>query len=316
MIPFVKAMDFAYGAAQQVSPLVRRVIADNPGPFTYTGTGAHIVGHGQVAVIDPGPDQPCHLEAILAATEGERISHILVTHAHLDHSPLARPLSEATGAVILAGGPPGRASDDGARLEAGDDLSFRPDITLADGAKIRGPGWTLEALATPGHTASHFAYALAEENTLFPGDCVMGWSTSVVSPPDGDMADYMVSLRKIRARRYATLRPAHGPEIAEVEPFLDAYIDHRMRRERQVLSALYAGGPATIRALVPKLYAGTERRLWPAAAHSLLAHLIKLHGERRVVCDGDPDFSARFRAPAPLRPARPIPSASRSLALA
>jgi glyoxylase-like metal-dependent hydrolase (beta-lactamase superfamily II) len=304
MIPFVKAMDFAYGAAQQVSPLVRRVIARNPGPFTYTGTGAHIVGRGQVAVIDPGPDLDSHLEAILAATEGERITHILVTHAHLDHSPLARPLAKLTGAIILAGGQPAQPSHDAARLEAGDDLSFRPDIALEDGDTIFGRGWTIEAVATPGHTASHFAFALGEENTLFPGDCVMGWSTSVVSPPDGDMGDYIESLEKIRARRYGVLRPAHGPEIADVETFLDAYIEHRMRRERQVLAALAAGGAASVRAMVPRLYAGVDRRLFPAAAHSLLAHLIKLEREGRVICDGEPNFTSSFRTPPPPTPSR------------
>ena len=296
MIPFVKHMTFDYGRAEQVSPLIRRVIARNPGPFTYTGTGAHIVGHGTVAVIDPGPDLPSHLDAILAATAGEQISHIFVTHAHLDHSPLARPLAAATGATIYAGGAPARPSGGDDRLEAGDDLAFSPDVALMDGARFFGPGWTIKAMATPGHTASHFAYALAEENALFPGDCVMGWSTSVVSPPDGDMADYMASLEKVRRRRFTTLWPAHGPPIREVDAFLDAYLAHRHARERQVLEALEALGPATIRRLVPMLYADVDRRLHPAAAHSTLAHLVKLVREGRVSCRGLPTFGAVFRA--------------------
>ena len=185
MIPFVREIEFEYGACDRVSPLIRRVVARNPGPFTYKGTGTYIVGAGEVAVIDPGPDMDDHLEAILAATAGERITHIFVTHSHLDHSPAARPLAEATGAVIYAGGARCRASCGGDRLEAGDDLDFRPDVALTDGQLFKGPGWTIEAVATPGHTSNHYAYALIEENALFPGDCVMGWSTSVVSPQNG-----------------------------------------------------------------------------------------------------------------------------------
>jgi glyoxylase-like metal-dependent hydrolase (beta-lactamase superfamily II) len=296
MIPFVKDFNLAYERSQQVSPLVRRVIARNPGPFTYTGTGAHIVGCGQVAVIDPGPDLDSHLLAILEATSGEQITHIFVTHAHLDHSPLARPLAELTGAVIYAGGTC-LASGGGDRLEAGDDLAFRPDVALRDGQTFHGRGWTIEAVATPGHTASHYAFALAEENALFPGDCVMGWSTSVVSPPDGDMGDYLASLQKIRERRYARLLPAHGPPVEEVDPFLAAYIGHRRQRERQILEALETFGAATVRELVARLYAETPRRLHPAAAHSVLAHLIDLARQGRVAADREPAMTARFRLP-------------------
>ncbi|MGA0601386.1 MBL fold metallo-hydrolase [Caulobacter sp. KR2-114] len=302
MIPFVRQFAFDYGACEQVSPLIRRVVARNPGPFTFTGTGAHIVGHGTVAVIDPGPDLPSQLDAILAATRGERISHIFVTHNHLDHSPLARPLAQASGATIFAGGGPGRASHGADRLEAGDDLGFRPDVALVDGARFEGPGWTIKAMATPGHTANHFAYVLAQEHALFPGDCVMGWSTSVVSPPDGDMADYLASLEKVRRRRFHTLWPAHGPPIRDVDAFLGAYIDHRHDRERQILAALDAVGPATVRRLVAMLYADVDRRLHPAAAHSVLAHLIKLVGEGRAACSGLPTIGAVYR-PARLRQA-------------
>jgi glyoxylase-like metal-dependent hydrolase (beta-lactamase superfamily II) len=295
MIPFVTKMAFDYGRAQQLSPLIRRVIARNPGPFTYTGTGAHIVGRGQVAVIDPGPDLPSHLDAILEATEGETISHIFVTHSHLDHSPLARPLAERTGAVIYAGGESCRSFGGGDRLEAGDDLDFRPDVALTDRRCFHGPGWTIEAVATPGHTANHYAFALEEENALFPGDCVMGWSTSVVSPPDGDMGDYLDSLDKIRRRRFSTLWPAHGPAIREVGPFLAAYIGHRLVREHQILNALEAFGPATIRRLVSVLYADVDRGLHPAACHTVLAHLIQLAREGRVESVGLPTIGAVYR---------------------
>jgi glyoxylase-like metal-dependent hydrolase (beta-lactamase superfamily II) len=295
MIPFVRDMSFDYGLAQQVSPLVRRVVARNPGPFTYTGTGAHIVGRGQVAVIDPGPDSPAHLDALLKALEGETVTHIFVTHAHLDHSPAARPLAEATGALIYAGGEPCRPSQGDDRLEAGDDLAFRPDVALRDRQRFSGLGWTIEAVATPGHTASHYAFGLLDEHVLFPGDCVMGWSTSVVSPPDGDMADYMDSLAKIRARGWRTLLPAHGPPITEVEPFLAAYVAHRRRRSAAIVDALEAMGPATVRRLVAVLYADVDRRLHPAAAHTVLAHLIQLVREGRVECAGPPAIGAVYR---------------------
>jgi glyoxylase-like metal-dependent hydrolase (beta-lactamase superfamily II) len=303
MIPFVRSMAFDYGVSQPVSPLIRRVVAPNPGPFTFTGTGAHIVGHGEVAVIDPGPDDPVHLDALIKAVEGERVTHIFVTHAHLDHSPAARPLAEATGAVIYAGGEPCRPSQGAERLEAGDDLAFRPDLALSDGRRFRGPGWTIEAVATPGHTASHYAFGLIEEDALFPGDCVMGWSTSVVSPPDGDMGAYMQSLARIRARGWRSLLPAHGPPIREVEPFLAAYIAHRRQRSAAILAALDALGSANVRNLVALLYVDVDPRLHPAAAHTVLAHLIQLVGEGEVECDGPPAIAARFRLRRRLRPA-------------
>jgi len=296
MIPFIRDFAFAYGQADQVSPLIRRVVADNPGPFTFTGTGAHIVGRGEVAVIDPGPDDPAQIAAILAATAGERITHIFVTHSHLDHSPAARPLAEATGAVIYAGGGRCRPSHGDDRLEAGDDLDFRPDVALQDGQVFRGPGWTIEAVATPGHTSNHFAYALLEENALFPGDCVMGWSTSVVSPPDGDMGAYIRSLIKVRARRFDALYPGHGPPVTDVEPFLAAYIEHRRERETQIVMALAdAGHGATVRQLVARLYADVDRRLHPAACHSVLAHLLDLYRRGVVDLQGPLDITGVWR---------------------
>ena len=294
-IPYVREFEFEYGQPAQVSPLIRRVVAHNPGPFTYTGTGAHIVGQGQVAVIDPGPDDPRQIEAILGATLGEQVTHIFVTHSHLDHSPAARPLAEATGATIYAGGQRCRPSQGDDRLEAGDDLGFRPDVALRDGQTFHGPGWTLEAVATPGHTANHFAYALHDENTLFPGDCVMGWSTSVVSPPDGDMGAYLRSLLKIRARRFAALLPAHGPPIRQVDAFLAAYIEHRRDRETGIVMALAEAGECTVRQLVARLYADVDRRLHPAAAHSVLAHLLDLYRRGVVDLAGPLDMTGVWR---------------------
>lgn len=295
MIPFVREMAFEYGVVQQVSPLIRRIVARNPGPFTFHGTGTYLVGQGDVAVIDPGPELTEHLDAILAATAGERVTHVFVTHAHLDHTPLAHPLAALTGARVHAGAEPCIPSDGEVRMEAGDDLSFRADIALEDGDTFTGPGWTLEAVHTPGHTSSHYAYRLVEEHALFPGDCVMGWSTTVISPPDGNMADYMASLRRIRALAPTTLWPTHGPPVTAPGPFLEAYIAHRLERERQILTALAALGPSTIRSLVPILYAGVECRLHPAAAHSVLAHMLDLVVRGEVACEGEPDVLSCYR---------------------
>jgi glyoxylase-like metal-dependent hydrolase (beta-lactamase superfamily II) len=282
-IPFVRDMDFVYGEPQQVSPLIRRLVANNPGPFTYQGTGVYIVGKGEVAVIDPGPHLPGHLDALMRALPGERVTHIFVTHGHADHSPAARPLALRTGAKIYASGMAIKPTDPEVRMEAGDDLAFRPDIALSDGDRIAGSGWTIEALATPGHTSNHVAYALNEENALFPGDHIMGWSTTVIIPPDGDMDDYFASLKKVLDRDFTTLWPTHGPPIRDVRRFVQAYIDHRMERETQILAQL-AKGRTRISDMVADIYADVDKRLHPAACHSVLAHMIRLvkHGRVRV----------------------------------
>jgi len=296
MIPYVRDIAFEYGRVDQVSPLIRRVIAENPGPFTYKGTGTYIVGSGEVAVIDPGPEDSRHLGALLAATAGERITHILVTHHHADHSPLAAALKARTGAPVYGCAveePP--AADTGeVRMEAGHDAAFAPDVSVCGGGEIAGPGWTLEAIPTPGHTSNHICYALNEENALFTGDHVMGWSTTVITPPDGDMTDYMESLERVRARGFATLWPTQGPPVREVAPFLDAYVAHRREREAQILEAL-AAGPARIRDLVPRLYADVDPRLHPAAARSMLAHMIDLARRGVVVADGPPGPDSEYR---------------------
>ncbi|HVZ98806.1 MAG TPA: MBL fold metallo-hydrolase [Caulobacterales bacterium] len=292
-VPFVREMDFAYGEVQRVSPLIRRVVANNPGPFTFRGTGVYIVGAGVVAIIDPGPDLPDHIETLRRAIADERVAAILVTHRHLDHSPAARPLAQATGAAIHASGIAPRVSLDDFVAEAGDDLGFAPDVAIGDGATISGPGWTLEAIATPGHTSDHLCFALREENALFSGDHIMGWSTTVISPPDGDMDDYLTSLDKVRERAFATLWPTHGPPVRNVASFIDAYKAHRLDREAQILAQL-AMGKARIMEMVPAIYADVDQRLHPAAAHSVLAHLIRLAKLGRVTCHGAPGIGSDY----------------------
>lgn len=299
MIPFVRLTDPAYGRCEPVSPLIRRVIAENPGPFTYTGTGTYIVGRAEagatVAVIDPGPLDDRHLRALLAAVADQTVSHVLVTHTHRDHAPLARPFAEAVGAEIVAAAPPLRATHASAGMDEDDDEDFRPDRVLADGEIIAGDGWTLETLATPGHASNHLCFALLEENALFSGDHVMGWSTTIVAPPDGDMAAYMASLERVIARGFSTLWPTHGSPVTEPAPFLAAYRAHRLERERQILAALTPGG-VRIADIVPELYASVDRRLWPAASLSVLAHLIALVRQGRALSDGEPALETVYRS--------------------
>ena len=293
-IPFVRDFAFEYGVADQVSPRIRRVVANNPGPFTFRGTGTYIVGAGEVCVIDPGPDDPAHLQAILAATEGERITTILVTHNHADHSPLAAPLQKATGAVTYGcplAHPPGEAE---VQMDDEHDMAFTADVKVCGGATIAGPGWTFEAIPTPGHTSNHMAYALLEENALFTGDHIMGWSTTVIIPPDGDMAAYYASLDRVAGRGFATLWPTHGPPVTEPAPFIAAYKAHRLDRERQILEQI-AAGRGRIGEMVPVMYAAVDARLHPAAAQSVLAHLIHLTKTGVVATDGEPGLRSAFR---------------------
>ena len=295
MIPFVPMPAFEYGRTDAVSPLIRRVIANNPGPFTFTGTGTYVVGRGEagaaVAVIDPGPLDEAHLAALLAAVGGQTVSHVLVTHTHRDHAPLARPFAEAVGAPILAAMPPEQAAHATATPDEDEDETFSPDIVLKGGERLQGEGWTLEALATPGHASNHMAFVLAEENALFSGDHVMGWSTTVVAPPDGDMVAYMASLDAVMARGFSTIWPTHGAPITEPAPFLAAYRAHRMNREAQVLARL-AVGDRRIAEMTPVLYATVDARLWPAASLSIWAHLIALQQAGRVRAAPGPAIDA------------------------
>ena len=293
MIPFVRDITFDYGKVDQVSPLIRRVVADNPGPFTFKGTGTYIVGRGEVAVIDPGPDMADHLQALLDAVAGERVTHILTTHTHADHSPLSVALARETGATIYGRPDPSLGAAE-VRVEEAADNAFRPDVVVADGQRLSGPGWTLEAIATPGHISNHVCYALLEENALFSGDHVMGWSTTVISPPHGDMTDYYASLDKVAARDFAILWPTHGPPITEVAPFLAAYKAHRLDRERQILEQL-AQGHRRIAEMVPQMYAAVDPRLHPAAANSVLAHMIHLVREGVIATDGPPGPGSAYR---------------------
>jgi glyoxylase-like metal-dependent hydrolase (beta-lactamase superfamily II) len=299
MIPFVREFDFAYGRRDQVSPLIQRVICGNPGPFTFTGTGTYLVGRpddgAAIAVIDPGPIDETHLDALLKAVERRAVSHVLVTHTHRDHSPLAHPFAERVGAPILAMRPPFRETHASGALDEDEDEVFAPDVILSGGERIEGDGWTMTALATPGHASNHMAFALEEENALFCGDHVMGWSTTVVAPPDGNMSDYMQSLDAVIAADFRTLWPTHGAPVTEAAPFLAAYKAHRLEREAQILSRVQAGD-RMIAEMVPILYAAVDQRLWPAASLSVLAHLIKLVEEGRVTTDSAPGLGSVYGA--------------------
>jgi glyoxylase-like metal-dependent hydrolase (beta-lactamase superfamily II) len=298
VIPFVRQLDVAYGRVDAVSPLIRRVIAANPGPFTFTGTGTYIVGRAdagaRVAVIDPGPADDAHLAAVLAAVEGQTVSHVLVTHTHRDHSPLARPFARAVGAPVLAARPPERVVHASGALDEEDDEAFAPDVILGGGEVLEGDGWTIEAMATPGHASNHMAFVLREENALFSGDHVMGWSTTVVAPPDGDMTAYMASLDAVIARRFSTIWPTHGAPVTDPGPFLEAYRAHRLEREAQIVARLTAGD-RRIMDMVPALYAAVDQRLWPAASLSVWAHLIALVRQGRAVADPEPTLQALYR---------------------
>jgi len=298
-IPFRREFTFEYGVAETISPLVRRVTARNPSAFTFKGTGTYVIGHGKVAVIDPGPDLAEHVEALLHALRGETVTHIFITHTHLDHSPAAAAVKRATDARTFGFGPhgSGRAEDRagvGGKTEEGGDHAFAPDVTMREGDSAEGPGWRLTAVETPGHTSNHLCFALAEEKTLFTGDHVMGWSTSVITPPDGDMAAYLRSLRKLLAREDALYRPTHGPEIPEPKPYVEAFIAHRREREEEILKSL-AAGDDTIPAIVARVYVGLDPRLTAAAGRSVLAHLIECVERRQVLCDGPPSLAARYR---------------------
>lgn len=298
-IPFRRDFAFAYATPETLSPLVRRVVARNASPFTFKGTGTYIVGHGKVAVIDPGPDLAEHVEALTAALAGETVTHILITHTHLDHSPAAAALKAATGAATYGFGRhgSGRASDRagiGGTSEEGGDHDFVPDVTMRDGDAVEGADWRLRAVETPGHTSNHLCFALPEEATLFSGDHVMGWSTSVITPPDGDMAAYMRSLAKLLPRGDRLYRPTHGPEIDEPQDFVAAFIAHRIERADAILARL-AQGDETIEAIVRAVYVGLDPRLVTAAGRSVLAHLVALVEEGRVDSDGPPAVNGRFR---------------------
>jgi len=277
---------FPAGISEQLEPLVRRVLAGNPSPFTYTGTQTYLVGAGRdVAVIDPGPADAAHIDAILAAAGNAEIAAICCTHTHRDHSPAAAPLAAKTGAPII-GCAPLALNDDGPRADEAFDTSYKPDRVLADGEQISGDGWTLEAIATPGHTSNHLCFAVKESGAIFSGDHVMGWSTSVISPPDGDMADYMASMQKMYDRDDRIYYPAHGPAVEKPRQLVRGMMGHRKQRERQILRHLENGAKA-IPDMVPHMYKGLDPRLFGAAGRSVLAHLIDLKNRGHVMSSGE-----------------------------
>lgn len=265
------------GEAMRLSPLVARVLAPNPSAFTYTGTQSYVIGRDDVAIIDPGPAEDAHLDALIAAVGGRVVRGIVCTHTHRDHSPAAAPLAARLNAPII-GCAPLTLVDDGPRADAAFDAHYRPDDILADGALLSGDGWTIEAVATPGHTSNHLCYALKEENVLFTGDHVMGWSTSIVSPPDGDMGEYMRSMFKLLKRDDAVYYPAHGEAVENPQRLVRGMIGHRRHREGQILRHLDMGEDKgrSVADMVPEMYKGVDKRLHPAAARSVLAHLLDL----------------------------------------
>jgi glyoxylase-like metal-dependent hydrolase (beta-lactamase superfamily II) len=293
-IPFRRDFAFEYGRLEPVAPGVRRIVANNPGPFTFRGTGTYVVGEGEVAVIDPGPDLAEHVDALLAGLGGERVTHILVTHTHRDHSPAAAAVKAATGAPTYGFGPHagGRRGETG--VEEGGDWDFAPDITVKDGDEIAGAGWRFEAVHTPGHTSNHLCFALPDTGILFSGDHVMGWSTSVIAPPDGDMAGYMASLDKLLDRRDAVYWPTHGPAITEPKDHVRAFIAHRREREAGIVACLDSG-VGRIDAMVERLYVGLNPNLRRAAGRSVLAHLIDLKGRGIVASEGATTTEATYR---------------------
>ena len=295
-IPFIREFDPAYGRLVNISPLIRRLVAHNPSAFTAWGSGTYVIGRNDVAVIDPGPDDAAHIDTLLRELGDERVAQIVVTHTHIDHSPGARILQARTGAPITGCGPHARIGVHDEPVEEGGDLEHNPDRWLHDGDSVTGAGWTLTAVHTPGHTSNHLCYALAEENALFSGDHVMGWSTTVVSPPDGDMNQYMASLEKCLARDDRVLYPTHGAPITQPKPFIMQLIAHRREREEQILAALKTG-PARIPEMVAKLYAKIDPRLHKAAGRSVLAHLIALVDGGRARCDGTPGAASQYRLP-------------------
>jgi len=273
------------GLVTRPEPLVRRVLAPNASPYTYTGTQTYLVGDERaVVVIDPGPAEEAHLGALAAAIGSARVIAIACTHTHRDHSPAAAPLSARTGAPII-GCAALTMEDDGPRADAAFDVDYRPDRVLADGEQLTGPGFTLTAVATPGHTSNHLCFALEETGALFTGDHVMGWSTSVVAPPDGDMGDYMNSLQRLYDRQDRIYYPAHGEPIENPRQFVRSMIGHRRQRERQILKLLGEEVRA-VPAMVARMYAGLDPRLVGAAGRSVLAHLLDLERRGLVVREG------------------------------
>jgi glyoxylase-like metal-dependent hydrolase (beta-lactamase superfamily II) len=297
-IPYDKNLELAPDTVDRPVPLVRRVMADNPGPFTFKGTISYIIGEGKVAIVDPGPDDPKHIGALLDAVRNETVTHIFVTHTHRDHSPAVPAVKAATGATVYAEGPHRAARplfiSEQRRLDHSGDMDFRPDVALKDGEVVAGEGWTIEAVTTPGHTANHMAFAFKERNALFCGDHVMAWSTSIVAPPDGAMSDYMASLDKLSKRNEQLYFPGHGPAINDASRFVAYYILHRKAREASILHRL-GKGATDIPTIVRAIYIGLDPRLTGAAGLSVLAHMEDMVARGVVATDGPPAIDGVYR---------------------
>ena len=297
-IPFNKTLDLAPDTVDEPVPGVRRVMANNPGPFTFKGTLSYIVGRGKVAIIDPGPDDAAHIGALLDAVGGETVTHIFVTHTHRDHSPAVPAIKAATGATVYAEGPHRAARPlhigEHNPLDSSGDRDFRPDVQLKDGEVVEGDGWAIEGVTTPGHTANHMAYAVKEKNLLFAGDHVMAWATSIVAPPDGAMSDYMASLDKLARRGEDLYFSGHGPAIPDAKRFVNYYILHRKAREASILHRL-GKGAADIPSIVRAIYIGIDPRLTGAAGLSVLAHMEDLVTRGLVETDGAPAIDGIYR---------------------
>ena len=291
-----------YGELIDVSPRLRRIVCNNPSKYTFHGTGTYVIGHTDVAVVDPGPRDPAHVEALLQALGNETVRAILITHTHGDHSPAASALHDATGAPVLGFGPhpqdatseEAEEADDGNQHETHrPDVDFNPETRLAHGDTVEGPGWTVQALHTPGHISNHLCFALAEENAVLTGDHVMGWSTTIIPPPDGDVSDYLRSLQLLLNRSDEVLYPTHGGPVNNPQPYVSALLNHRLRRETQILGQL-AEGPSSAKQMVAVLYSDVRKELHRPAARSVVAHLAKLQKEDKaapVVDDASPTSS-------------------------
>ncbi len=297
-IPFDKNFELAPDTVDEPMPGIRRVMADNPGPFTFKGTMSYIVGRGQVAIVDPGPADQRHIGALLDAVRNETVTAIFVTHTHRDHSPAVPAIKAATGATVYAEGPHRAARPlhigEHNPLDSSGDRDFKPDVALKDGEIVSGGGWAIEAVTTPGHTANHIAYAFRENNALFAGDHVMGWATTIVAPPDGAMSDYMASLDKLAKRGEQIYFPGHGPAIHDAGRFVNYYILHRKAREASILHRL-AKGETDIPSIVRAIYIGIDPRLTGAAGLSVLAHLEDLVTRGLVEIDGAPAIDGVYR---------------------
>ncbi len=295
-IPFVREHEFEYGVIERIAPGLRRITARNPNAFTFHGTGVFIIGDGDVAIVDPGPNDSAHVDALLEGLKGETVSHILITHTHNDHSPAAAPVKSSTGAKTYAFGAHGSGQENNVRIEEGGDLDFLPDVEVRHGDVIEGTGWRVECVYTPGHTSNHMCFSLPDSGILFTGDHVMGWSTSVIVPPDGNMAAYFASLELLLARDDDILIPTHGPAITTPKPFVQSFIDHRNAREVQIETCL-SKGIRDVRTMVKTMYRNVDERLHPAAAMSVLAHLQHMVDTGRARYEGTMDANGIFHAP-------------------